>query len=41
VVLDVDEDAMLFGGFEELEMVGECLDRGLRDQDVDFAFYGV
>ena len=41
VVLDVDEDAMLFGGFEELQMVGECLDRGFRDQDVDLAGDGV
>jgi len=41
VVLDVDENSMLFGGFQEGQVVGECLDRGFRDQDVDLAFYGV
>jgi hypothetical protein len=41
VVLDVDENSMLFGGFEECQVVGECLDCGFRNQDVDLAFYGV
>lgn len=46
VVLDVDEDAMLFGGCEEGLVVLEGLDGGLGDQDVDLALdcvegYGV
>lgn len=41
VVLDEDEDAVLFGFLEQVEVVGEELRRGLGDQDVDLALDGV
>lgn len=41
VVLDVDEDIVFLGGFEEVLVVLEELDGGLGDEDVVAAFDGV
>ena len=41
MVLDVDEDAVLFGCGEEGLVVCEGLDGGFGDQHMDLAFYGV
>lgn len=41
MVLDEDIDAVLLGGFDQLEVVREELDGGLGDEDVDAALDGV
>ena len=41
VVLDVDEDLVLAGEGEELEVVGQELGGGLGDEDMVFVFDGV